>query len=145
MPSRVLAWEDVNLMKHHYYHRHRHPQGITLIEVMFASGIALFGLLVVVALIPLAGNEVRGGLQTDRMASLGRNAVREFDIRGMRDDNVPEEPDEEIDVGGEADDNVAPEADAAAVLAEEAADRVAPTPRGLLEVTGLSLMMAPNP
>ena len=87
MPSRVLAWEDVNLMKHHYYNRHRHPQGITLIEVMFASGIALFGLLVVIALIPLAGNEVRVGLQTDRMASLGRNAVKEFDIRGMRDPN----------------------------------------------------------
>ncbi len=74
-------------MKHHNYHRYRHPQGITLIEVMFASGIALFGLLVVVALIPLAGNEVRVGLQTDRMASLGRNAVKEFDIRGMRDPN----------------------------------------------------------
>ncbi|MEO2020270.1 MAG: hypothetical protein ABGX05_00480 [Pirellulaceae bacterium] len=74
-------------MKHHYYNRHRHPQGITLIEVMFASGIALFGLLVVIALIPLAGNEVRVGLQTDRMASLGRNAVKEFDIRGMRDPN----------------------------------------------------------
>ena len=64
-----------------------HHRGITLIEVMFSAGIALFGLLVVVALVPLAGNEVRIGLQTDRMASLGRNAVKEFDIRGMRNPN----------------------------------------------------------
>ena len=74
-------------MKNHYYFRHRHPSGITLIEVMFSAGIALFGVLVVVALIPLAGNEVRIGLQTDRMAALGRNAVKEFDIRGMRNPN----------------------------------------------------------
>ena len=66
---------------------HRHRRGITLVEVMFSAGIALFGLLVVVALVPLAGNEVRVGLQTDRMASLGRNAVKEFDIRGMRNPN----------------------------------------------------------
>ncbi|HIA19090.1 MAG TPA: hypothetical protein EYN70_06670, partial [Planctomycetaceae bacterium] len=72
-------------MNNRYSLYHRHPKGITLIEVMFASGIALFGLLVVVALIPLAGNELRVGLQTDRMAALGRNAVKEFDIRGMRD------------------------------------------------------------
>ena len=74
-------------MKNHYYFRHRHPTGITLIEVMFSAGIALFGVLVVVALVPLAGNEVRIGLQTDRMAALGRNAVKEFDIRGMRNPN----------------------------------------------------------
>lgn len=74
-------------MMHRLYYRQQHPRGITLIEVMFSSGIALFGLLVVVALIPLAGNEVRIGLQTDRMAALGRNAIKEFDIRGMRDPN----------------------------------------------------------
>ena len=72
-------------MNHHPSLHHRYSRGITLIEVMFACGIAMFGLLVVVALIPLGSNELRIGSQTDRMASLGRNAVQEFDIRGMRD------------------------------------------------------------
>jgi prepilin-type N-terminal cleavage/methylation domain-containing protein len=59
-------------------------RGVTLIELMFAIGILLVGLLGVAALIPLAGWEIGRGLTADRMAAAGRNAVQEFDIRNMR-------------------------------------------------------------
>ena len=62
-----------------YAHR-----GVTLIELMFAIGIMLVGLLGVAALIPLAGYEIGRGLTADRMSATGRNAVAEFDIRSMR-------------------------------------------------------------
>jgi hypothetical protein len=59
-------------------------RGVTLIELMFAIGIMLVGLLGVAALIPLAGYEIGRGLTADRMSVTGRNAVQEFDIRNMR-------------------------------------------------------------
>ena len=43
--------------------------GVTLIELMFACGIVLVGLLGVAALIPLAGFEIDRGLTADRMSA----------------------------------------------------------------------------
>ena len=64
--------------------RYARRAGVTLIELMFACGIILIGLLGVAALIPLAGFEIDRGLTADRMSAAGRNAVANFDIRSMR-------------------------------------------------------------
>jgi len=68
-------------------------RGVTLIELMFAIGIMLVGLLGVAALIPLAGYEIGRGLTADRMSVTGRNAVQEFDIRNMRRADMYVNPD----------------------------------------------------
>ena len=67
--------------------------GVTLIELMFACGIVLVGLLGVAALIPLAGFEIDRGLTADRMSAAGRNAVANFDIRSMRRADMYVNPD----------------------------------------------------
>ena len=69
---------------HEQYRRFPGHRGVTLVELMFAIGILLVGLLGVAALIPLAGYEMDRGLTADRMSVTGRNAVQEFDIRSMR-------------------------------------------------------------
>jgi len=73
--------------------RFSHRRGVTLIELMFACGIVLVGLLGVAALIPLAGWEIDRGLTADRMSVTGRNAVQEFDIRSMRRADMYVNPD----------------------------------------------------
>lgn len=62
----------------------RHPRGVTLIELMFSMGIALVGLVGIMALIPVASYQASAGLTADRMGRLGANAERDFDIRGYR-------------------------------------------------------------
>jgi len=56
--------------------------GISIIEVMFAIGIAIIGLLGVVALLPLAASNVSRGVTMDRMARLGENALNTIHVRG---------------------------------------------------------------
>ncbi|MCH2123221.1 MAG: hypothetical protein MK165_00400, partial [Pirellulaceae bacterium] len=56
--------------------------GISIIEVMFAIGIAIIGLLGVVALLPLAASNVSRGVTMDRMARLGENALNTIQVRG---------------------------------------------------------------
>lgn len=78
---------------HEEYCRFSRRRGVTLIELMFACGIVLVGLLGVAALIPLAGFEIDRGLTADRMSATGRNAVQEFDIRSMRRADIYVNPD----------------------------------------------------
>ncbi|MDP7204661.1 MAG: prepilin-type N-terminal cleavage/methylation domain-containing protein [Pirellulaceae bacterium] len=78
---------------HEKYRRCPHHRGVTLVELMFAIGILLVGLLGVAALIPLAGFEIDRGLTADRMSVTGRNAVQEFDIRSMRRADMYVNPD----------------------------------------------------
>ncbi len=78
---------------HEQYRRFPGHRGVTLVELMFAIGILLVGLLGVAALIPLAGYEMDRGLTADRMSVTGRNAVQEFDIRSMRRADMYVNPD----------------------------------------------------
>jgi hypothetical protein len=58
-------------------------RGTSLLEVMFAMGVAIIGLLGVAALIPVAAQRMGRGIQADQVAAYGRAVVAEFDIRGM--------------------------------------------------------------
>ncbi len=58
--------------------------GVSLLEVMFAIGVVGVGLLGVIAVLPLALNQVGRGNMADRSSRVGMNAVAEFDLRGMR-------------------------------------------------------------
>ena len=62
---------------------HKHL-GITLVEVLFAVGIIVVGLLGMAGLLAVAGSEMRKGLNADAMSTVANNAANEFDIRGMR-------------------------------------------------------------
>lgn len=66
--------------------RHRgitRRSGISLLEVMFSIGVVMIGLLAAAALLPLAGLQVSKGIIADNAAALGRQAVRDFHVRGM--------------------------------------------------------------
>ena len=58
--------------------------GITLVEVLFAVGIIVVGLLGMAGLLAVAGSEMRKGLNADAMSTVANNASSEFDIRSMR-------------------------------------------------------------
>jgi hypothetical protein len=56
---------------------------ISLLEVLICIGIVAIGLLSVAALIPVGGVQVQKANVQERKATLGLNAFREFQIRGM--------------------------------------------------------------
>ena len=58
-------------------------RGVSLMEVMFAIGVVTVGLLGVIALLPLAAQQVRKTVITDRAAVIGLSAVDEMDMRGF--------------------------------------------------------------
>ena len=58
-------------------------RGVSLMELMFAIGIIMVGLLGVAMLIPAAGKMAADGEMYDRSAREGLNAVREFELRNM--------------------------------------------------------------
>ncbi len=62
--------------------------GVTLIEVLFSMGIISVGLLGVLLIVPLAGLRTARGTIADGADRMGRNAIREFDVREMRQPNV---------------------------------------------------------
>jgi hypothetical protein len=63
-------------------------RGLSLIEVMFAIGVVMIGLLGIAVLVPIAGQAARDGINFDRASRLGLNSVREFQMREMgRPDN----------------------------------------------------------
>jgi hypothetical protein len=66
----------------------RPRRGVSVVEVLFAIGVVAVGLLGVLALIPVAGARVTRGVIADAGDRLGRNAVREFHVRGMAEDGV---------------------------------------------------------
>jgi hypothetical protein len=57
--------------------------GITLMEVLISIGVVTVGLFGVLALIPLAGQQMNQGLLEDRKSAVGKNAFQQFKIRGM--------------------------------------------------------------
>ena len=61
--------------------RSRH--GVSLMEVLFSIGVVSIGLLGVVALLPLAANQVRKGEEAEQGAAVGMNALNEIEMRGM--------------------------------------------------------------
>lgn len=61
----------------------RFRRGLSLIEVMFAIGVVMIGLLGIAVLIPIAGKAARDGVSLDRSSRAGMNAVREFQVREM--------------------------------------------------------------
>jgi hypothetical protein len=58
-------------------------RGTSLLEVMFAMGVSVIGLLGVAALIPVAAHRMGRGIQADQVAAYGRAMVGEFEVRGM--------------------------------------------------------------
>lgn len=57
--------------------------GTSLLEVMFAMGVSVIGLLGVAAMIPVAAHRMGRGIQADQVAAYGRAVVSEFEVRGM--------------------------------------------------------------
>jgi len=66
----------------------RRRRGVTVLEVIFSIGITAVGLLGVLAILPVAGSRVTRGTIADMADRVGRNAIREFDIRHMRQENM---------------------------------------------------------
>ena len=58
-------------------------RGITILEVLFSMGVIAIGLLGVMAIVPVALNQVGRGEVADQSARAGLNALREFETRGM--------------------------------------------------------------
>ena len=52
--------------------------GVTIIEVLFAIGIVIMGLMGIAGLIMIAGSQLTQGLKADGMSNLGLNAVEEI-------------------------------------------------------------------
>lgn len=63
--------------------RPRRRRGISLMEVIFALGIIVAGLVGVAVLIPVAGKLANDGTTADRAAREALNAIREMELRGM--------------------------------------------------------------
>lgn len=63
----------------------RRPSGLTLLEVLIAVFVLLFGLLGVLALIPVAMLRMNQALQADRASAVAECALEEVKTRGMLD------------------------------------------------------------
>lgn len=63
--------------------RAAHHRGISLLEVLIAIGIVAIGLVSIVALIPVGAIQVQKANVQERTATLGLNAAKEFQVRGM--------------------------------------------------------------
>ena len=63
---------------------YRKQPGVTIVEVMFAIGVVVMGLMGIAALIMVAGAQLTQGLKADGMSNLGLNAVEELDMRYLR-------------------------------------------------------------
>lgn len=66
---------------------YKNRSGVTIIEVLFAIAIVIMGLMGIAGLIMIAGTQLTQGLKADAMSNLGLNAVEEFDMRYMRNQN----------------------------------------------------------
>lgn len=62
-------------------------RGVSLMEVLFAIGVTITGLLGVIALIPVAAHYASKGLRADHASTVGTNAISEIELRGMADPN----------------------------------------------------------
>lgn len=62
--------------------------GISLLEVVFSVGVVMIGLVGIAALLPIAGVQANKGAVADAAARRGRDAVREFHVRGMANYNT---------------------------------------------------------
>jgi hypothetical protein len=60
-------------------------RGVTLLEVLFAIGVAALGLLGAVAVFPVALSQARKGRTADVTAVGGESAIATFTVRGMHD------------------------------------------------------------
>ena len=63
---------------------YRNRSGVTIVEVLFAIGIVVMGLMGIGGLIMIAGTQLTQGLKADGMSNLGLNAVEELDMRYLR-------------------------------------------------------------
>ena len=63
---------------------YRKQAGVTIVEVLFAIGIVIMGLMGIGGLIMIAGTQLTQGLKADGMSNLGLNAIEEFDMRHLR-------------------------------------------------------------
>ena len=77
-------------------------RGVTLLEVVFAIGIAAIGILGVMMTIVLAGRQARDGADADAADRVGRSAIRAFDARAMGHASGPAGTWAEVAVSGTA-------------------------------------------
>ncbi len=61
-------------------------RGLSILEVMISVGVAVIGLLGVLALLPVASRLAQQGLNEDRKTAAGVAALEEFNVRGMAND-----------------------------------------------------------
>ncbi|HTQ38488.1 MAG TPA: prepilin-type N-terminal cleavage/methylation domain-containing protein, partial [Pirellulales bacterium] len=66
-------------------------RGISLLEVLISIGVMAVGMLSIAALIPVGGVQVNKANIEERKATLGQNAYRDFQIRGLG--TIPTLPD----------------------------------------------------
>ncbi len=59
-------------------------RGISLMEVLFSIGLDVLGVMGIAILLPVATYRAQKGLRADRSSALGRNALHEFDSRGLK-------------------------------------------------------------
>lgn len=62
---------------------HNCRNGITILEVLIAMGIALFGLLAVMAIVPFAATQARQGLETEEAVAVGQRAMADVHTHGL--------------------------------------------------------------
>ncbi len=58
-------------------------RGVSLLEVVFAIGVVMVGLLGIAALLPVAGVLANKGAVADSAANMAATAIRDFEVRGM--------------------------------------------------------------
>ena len=63
---------------------YKNRSGVTIIEVLFAIAIVIMGLMGIAGLIMIAGTQLTQGIKADGMSNLALNAVQEFDIHHLR-------------------------------------------------------------
>jgi hypothetical protein len=61
----------------------RRQHGITLMEIMISMGVALVGIVGIMALMPLAAHNLSKGVEADAASTFGRGALHDFNARNM--------------------------------------------------------------
>lgn len=75
-------------MRNQRIHASTPRTGVSLLEVLFSIGVIVIGLFGVVTLVPLAGHQAKEGLIADASSAMARQAIREFDVRSMKNPNL---------------------------------------------------------
>jgi hypothetical protein len=68
-------------------------RGVSLLEVLFSTGVILIGMLGIMSVVPVAMQQIGKGRILDQAARVGNNAIHDFVIRGFHHSNRWRNPD----------------------------------------------------